>query len=105
MSEHPMPWRVEADKRTGVHRSEHESLVGWNVVDANGVEIIGEEGLLADKEAAATALVCAVNERESMIEALREAERQIEYMHEKFQATGTGETVLARIRSVLATAA
>lgn len=47
----------------------------------------------------------AVSEREAMIEALREAERQIEYLHEKFQSTGTGEAVLARIRSVLATAA
>lgn len=41
-------------------------------------------------------------ERTEMVEMLREAALQIEYLHEKFQATGTGETVVARIRMLLA---
>ena len=36
-----------------------------------------------------------------LLEALKEAQLQIEYLHEKFKATGTGNTVLARIQIVL----
>lgn len=43
-------------------------------------------------------------ERDEIVEMLREASLQIEYLHEKFQKTGTGETVLARIRMLLARA-
>lgn len=39
-----------------------------------------------------------------LVEALEEAERQIEYLHGKFQATGSGEAVLAKIRAALAKA-
>jgi hypothetical protein len=39
-----------------------------------------------------------------MVAALREARLQIEYLHEKFQATGTGETTLHKIKSALAAA-
>ena len=38
---------------------------------------------------------------EALVEALREAELQIEYLHAKFQSTGTGEATLSRIRSAL----
>lgn len=41
-------------------------------------------------------------ERAEMAEMLREAALQIDYLHGKFQTTGTGETVLARIRMLLA---
>lgn len=34
------------------------------------------------------------------IEALREAALQIEYLHQKFQPTGTGESVLVRIKAL-----
>ena len=43
----------------------------------------------------------AVNLHDEMVEALREAELQIVYLHEKFAETGSGNTTLARIRSVL----
>lgn len=46
-------------------------------------------------------LPSAANEREAMIEALREAERQINYLHAKFQATGSGAAVLGKIRKAL----
>jgi hypothetical protein len=39
-----------------------------------------------------------------MLEVLREAARQIEYLHEKFRATGSGECVLAQISAVVAKA-
>ncbi|MRI57466.1 hypothetical protein D8770_26570 [Methylobacterium sp. DB1607] len=47
-------------------------------------------------------IVVAVNSRDEMVAALREAELQIDYLHDKFQTTGTGSTVLAKIRSILA---
>ena len=40
-------------------------------------------------------------EVERLREALKEARRQIEYLHEKFTPTGTSETVLARIDAAL----
>lgn len=47
-------------------------------------------------------IVVAVNGRDEMVAALREAELQIDYLHGKFQTTGTGATTLAKIRSILA---
>lgn len=40
-------------------------------------------------------------ERDKLAGVLREAKLQIEYLHEKFQETGTGNTILARIDAVL----
>jgi hypothetical protein len=39
---------------------------------------------------------------EAMVCALHDAKLQIEYLHAKFQPTGSGEAVLARIRAALA---
>ena len=39
---------------------------------------------------------------EELVEALSEAELQIEYLQQKFQETGSGNSVLGRIRTVLA---
>ena len=36
-----------------------------------------------------------------MYEALQEAKLQIEYLHEKFTVTGTGNTILSRIQQAL----
>ncbi len=57
----------------------------------------------ADTEAEANAALIdrAVNAHDDLIEALREAERQIEYLHGKFQETGSGNQVLARIRAAI----
>lgn len=46
----------------------------------------------------------AVMLHDDLVSALEEAERQIVYLHEKFQATGSGEAALAKIRSALARA-
>lgn len=40
-----------------------------------------------------------------LVEALTEAKLQIEYLHEKFKATGSGNAVLAKIEAALALAA
>lgn len=39
---------------------------------------------------------------DALTEVLHDARLQIEYLHDKFTATGTGNTVLARINAVLA---
>lgn len=41
------------------------------------------------------------NRADRLAEVLREARRQIEYLHDKFQATGSGAAVLARIELAL----
>lgn len=37
------------------------------------------------------------HENKRMLEAIREAKTQIEYLHEKFEPTGSGNSVLARL--------
>jgi len=65
-----------------------------------GVKTAYESGI------AQTQLDVCVNHYEPLIkemyEALKEAGLQIEYLHEKFQETGTGNNVLTRISGVLA---
>lgn len=46
-------------------------------------------------------LKCAYARIEELEAALQEARLQIEYLHEKFQPTGTSEAVLARLDAVL----
>lgn len=41
------------------------------------------------------------SERDKLVEVLRECEIQIEYMHEKFKKTGSGNAVLAQISRAL----
>ena len=40
----------------------------------------------------------------ALLEALRNAVLQIEYLHEKFQETGSGNTIIARSRAAIAAA-
>lgn len=46
-------------------------------------------------------LVTKMCHAESMFIVLKEAQLQIEYLHEKFKVTGTGNTVLDRIQDTL----
>lgn len=41
-------------------------------------------------------------ENKALREALREAEIQIRYLHDRFKETGTGNAVIARIQALLA---
>lgn len=56
-----------------------------------------------DHEAYANArfIVLACNSHGALLEALEEAQLQIEYLSAKFPATGSGEAVLAKIRAAL----
>lgn len=40
-------------------------------------------------------------EHETILNTLHDAQLQIQYLHEKFQPTGSGETVLARLRAAI----
>lgn len=57
-----------------------------------------------DAEAVAGEVRATLGLHPVMLEALHEARLQIEYLHEKFQVTGSGETTLAKIRSAIARA-
>ncbi len=52
--------------------------------------------------AAADKLAQAQDARRDIATVLREAVQQIEYLHAKFNTTGSGEAVLSRARAVLA---
>jgi hypothetical protein len=53
---------------------------------------------------AAAALRSAAAREAALVEALEQATLQIEYLHEKFQPTGSGNAVAARARAALAAA-
>jgi len=40
-------------------------------------------------------------EHETVLNAIRDANLQIQYLHDRFQATGYGETVLSRLRAAI----
>lgn len=40
-------------------------------------------------------------EHETILNALRDAHLQIQYLHDRFKATGSGETVLSRLRAAI----
>ena len=69
-------------------------------------EVQALDARLADAERESTDMMWqrrrAEERTERCLEALREAERQIVYLHAKFQATGSGAAVLGRIRNALA---
>jgi hypothetical protein len=54
-----------------------------------------------EQEANAALIVLAVNNHEKLVAALREAILQVEYLHAKFQETGSGNAVLAQARAAL----
>ena len=45
-----------------------------------------------------------IRQRDALLGALEEAALQIEYLHGKFQETGSGNAVLARARAAIAAA-
>jgi hypothetical protein len=53
-------------------------------------------------DADAAYLTHACNLYPELVEALEGAETQIQYLHDKFQETGSGNAELARIRTILA---
>lgn len=50
------------------------------------------------------ALEAQVSAAQEVVKAARDAKLQIEYLHEKFQETGTGNAVLAKLNAALAAA-
>lgn len=80
----------------------------WGIVD--GLFISGPDGV----EFASTKFDACEERREAnarlisaapdMYEALQEARLQIQYLHEKFQETGTGNAALAKIDAALSKA-
>lgn len=81
---------------------------GGEPVTDTGIAFCGEDLDLELRGEGASALmpkvVRAVNSHDEMVSALRDAELQIDYLHGKFQATGTGEATLLKIRRALAKA-
>lgn len=69
---------------------------------ANCTFLKGHMGRRTGEEVAANAHLIAA--APDLYEALAEAELQIEYVHEKFAATGSGNNTLVKIRAALAKA-
>jgi hypothetical protein len=76
----------------------------------NGSELIGDSTILAtlcwhsgrDAENEADARL--ISAAPDLLRAAREAVIQIEYLHEKFKKTGSGESILRLIRAAIAKA-
>ena len=66
-------------------------------------QALGQE-TVEERESNAAFIVKAVNNHQKLVEALIEAEKQIEYLHEKFKPTGSGANVLAKIDIALTAA-
>lgn len=54
-----------------------------------------------DGEEVAKEIETRYNSYPALLEALQEAKNQIEYLHSKFQATGSGNAVISRIKGLL----
>ncbi len=76
----------------------YKQLVNFNEIAANGDYNIRITGGDAESKQRRMTLM---NASEDMYEALKEARLQIEYLHDKFKVTGTGNQVLAKIDHVL----
>ena len=59
-----------------------------------------EEKMIADAKLIAQAPEL-LSQRDELVELLHDAGIQIEYLHDKFSETGTGNNVLSRIKSLL----
>ncbi|MDB5656130.1 MAG: hypothetical protein JWQ94_3743 [Tardiphaga sp.] len=99
MTEHSaLPWFLGSNAASNYGSEIHSSATvkAKRVVCRNGGP---------DRDANAAFIVKACNSYEAMFEALREAQSQIVYMQSKFEPTGSGNTVLGRIRDALVLAA
>jgi hypothetical protein len=80
-------------------------LWGWTLWFSGDEEYYGKALSLDDAMLAIKSKINEVNGSEAVIDrlkdVLRKAHQQIAYMHDKFQDTGTGNTVLAQIERVL----
>ncbi len=77
----------------------HEPEVSIPIWTPHGQMILEADGIPAKGEMYANALLCAA--APNMYEVLKEAQLQIEYLHEKFGETGSGNQVLSKIQSVI----
>ncbi|MFK4647174.1 hypothetical protein ABIF96_005748 [Bradyrhizobium ottawaense] len=93
MAEHtPTPWVAEPEYENGNPTYIHKD--GHGIADCS-------MGYGMEDDANAAFIVKAVNNHEALVDRLKEARLQIEYMHSKFDETGTGNAVLARINATL----
>jgi len=74
-------------------------LTGYDLIDRNTGGTVGT--VYADKEVDVLPLASVLSAAEELRSAAEEALRQIEYLHGKFQGTGSGEAVVQRLRSAL----
>lgn len=93
----PGPWRSELDA-DGDHGIFYATdLIA--VTDGWGDSSTSDRSL--DEDKANAHLIAAAPE---LLDALHQARLQIDYLHEKFRITGTGNTVLTRIDEAIAKA-
>jgi hypothetical protein len=81
----PLPWKVSGKQTIRGIDGSWVAKTFWN----RGPET-------------AAYIVHAANLYPELVEALEGAETQIQYLHDKFQETGSGNAELARIRTILA---
>lgn len=88
----------------GWERGSVQTLSG-DEVPTGAVIFLADDGMIEiDDTPHAGAIADAIMALPDMLAALHEARLQIEYLHEKFQKTGSGETTLFKIRLAIARA-
>jgi hypothetical protein len=96
MNHTPTPWKIRYDNclqgepRAGETYGEMVTTLSGSFAHRRGY---GKENIAF--------VLLAVNSHDALVEALKEASLQIEYLHEKFQPTGSGNGLLARINAAL----
>ena len=92
----PGPWEVVSDPCH--YHTLTEVVAGCRDDGTSMVVEVGGDASIPELEANARLIASSP----VMYEALREAVLQIEYLHDKFQETGTGNAVLAKLKAALA---
>lgn len=93
MSKHTaLPWMIHKVHLIGNETKEVANLYGG----------IGQLISIEEQKANAELIITAVNNFEELVERLQDAKLQIEYLQQKFIATGTGNAVLSQIEVTLA---
>lgn len=99
----PLPWKMEMETHFDSDEQYFRSVVG---PDGKTICLAGfaiSMGSSDDETFANSAfIVKAVNSYAKLVNALKESRAQIEYLHDKFQETGSGNAILARIDAALA---
>lgn len=87
------PWYFEADEREG------RGIVGFNIYDANGCEVVGEEGITDETSERAAFIVHVVNSHADLLAALKRMLATFGHSHPAYATEARDEAHATILRS------